>query len=171
MTIVNLFNYSSAVCGYHYYRRYWQPQPEQRLVCSLEKNNPYDFFAIKVTVPESGTTVGHLAMENSRVTKYILDKGARVYAVFCQLLRIAISSKWFGNTLPRRNTYAIRCKKPKPFGIYEKYVDTLYYQREETNIIRSFVESSAGIETMETNNSKERESKKRKNNKTTNASS
>ena len=55
-------------------------------------------------------------------------------------------------------------------GIYEKYVDTLYYQREETNIAGSFVESSAGIETMETNNSKEKESKKRKNNERTNAS-
>ena len=68
MTIVNLFDYSSAVRGYYYYRRYWKPQPEQRLVCSHEKNNPYDFVAIKVTVPESGPTVGHLPMENSRVT-------------------------------------------------------------------------------------------------------
>ena len=79
MTIVNLFDYSSAVGGYHYYRRYWQNQLEQRLVCSPD--NPYDFFAIKVTFPESGTTVGHLLMENSRVTKYILDRGADVYAV------------------------------------------------------------------------------------------
>jgi len=81
MTTVNLFEYSSAVRGYHYYRRYWQPQPAQRLDCSHEKNNSYDFFAIKVTVTESGETVGHLPMENSRVTKYILDRGARVYAV------------------------------------------------------------------------------------------
>ena len=29
---------------------------------------------------------------------------------FHQLMRIAISSRWFGNTLPRRNTYAIHCK-------------------------------------------------------------
>ena len=54
MTIINLFDYSSAVRGYNYYRRYWQPQPEQRLVCCHEKNNPYDFFGIKVTVLESG---------------------------------------------------------------------------------------------------------------------
>ena len=81
MTILNLFNYSSAVRGYHYYCHYWQPQPEPRFVCSHEKNNPSDFFAIKVTVPESGMTAGHLPMENSQVTKYILDRGAHVYAV------------------------------------------------------------------------------------------
>ena len=51
------------------------------MVCSHEKNNLYDFFEIKVTVPESGTTVGHLPMENSQVTKYILDREARVYDV------------------------------------------------------------------------------------------
>ena len=79
MTIVNVFDYSSAVRGYHYYCHYWQNQPELRLVCSHD--NPYDFFAIKVTVPESGTTFWHLPMENSRVTKYILDRGARVYAI------------------------------------------------------------------------------------------
>ena len=62
-------------------------------------------------------------------------------------------------------------KNRELIGIYEKYVDTLYYQRQDTNIAESFVESSAGIGTMETNNSKGRESKKRKNNETTNASS
>ena len=79
MTIVNLFDYSSAVRGYHYYSRYWQPQPEQRLVCSHEKNNSYDFLVIKVIVPESGTTVGQLPMENSRVTKYIYLIEGRAY--------------------------------------------------------------------------------------------
>ena len=42
--------------------------------------------------------------------------------------------------------------------------------QEETNIAGSFVGSSADIETMETNNSKGRESKKRRNNETSNAS-
>ena len=62
-------------------------------------------------------------------------------------------------------------KNRELIGIYEKYVDTLCYQPEETNIAGSFVESSAGIETIKTNNSKGRESKKWKNNETTNASS
>ena len=30
--------------GYQYYRKYWQPQVQQNLVYSHEKDNPYDFF-------------------------------------------------------------------------------------------------------------------------------
>ena len=77
MTFVNLFDYSLAVRGYHYYHNYRQPQTEQKWVCLREKNNSYDFFAIKVSVAESEMVVGHLLMENSCVTKYILDRGAR----------------------------------------------------------------------------------------------
>ena len=55
--------------------------------------------------------------------------------------------------------------------IYEQYVDTLYYQREETNIAGSFLESGSS-KTMEIDNSDNRETKKRKNaNETTNNSS
>ena len=68
MAFVNLFDYSSAVRGYHYYCSYWQPQPEQKLVFSHGKNNPYDFLAIKVAVAESGMVIRHLPMENLRVT-------------------------------------------------------------------------------------------------------
>ena len=169
MTIVNLFNYSSAVCGYHYYRRYWHPQPEQRWVCSHEKNNPYDFFAIKVTVPESGTTVGHQPMENSRVTKYILDRGAHEYAVLTSTNYCVSPLVQGGLEIPCHVEIHMpsTVKYRELIRIYEKYVDTLYYRRDEKNIAGSFVESSAGIETMETNNSKGRESKKRKNNETT----
>ena len=134
---------------------------------------PSDFFAIKVTVPESGMTAGHLPMENSRVTKYILDRGAHVYAVLTSTNYCVSPLVQGGLEIP----CGIEIHMPSTVknwelvGIYEKYVDTLYYQREKTNIAGSFVESSAGIETMETNNSKGRESKKRKNNETTNASS
>ena len=150
MTIVNLFDYSSAVRGYHYYRRYWQPQPEQRLVCSHEKNNPYDFFVIKVTVLESGTTVGHLPMENSRVTTYILDRGVRVYAVLTSTNYCISELVQGGLEIPCRVEIYMpsTAKKRELIGIHDKYVDTLYYRREETYIAGSFVESSAGIETM-----------------------
>ena len=38
--ILKLFEYSSAVRGYHYYHRYWQPQAHQKLKCVHEKDNP-----------------------------------------------------------------------------------------------------------------------------------
>ena len=143
------------------------------MVCSHEKNNPYDFFAIKVTVPESGTTVGHQPMENSRVTKYILDRGPHEYAVLTSTNYCVSPLVQGGLEIPCHVEIHMpsTVKYRELIRIYEKYVDTLYYRREEKNIAGSFVESSAGIETMETNNSKGRESKKRKNNKTTNASS
>ena len=131
------------------------------------------FFAIKVTVPESGTTVGHPPMENSRATKYILDRGARVYAVLTSTKYCVSSLVQGGLEIPCRVEIHMpsTVKNRELIGIYEKYVDTLYYPQEKTNIAGSFVESSAGIESMEANNSKGRESKKRKNNETTNASS
>ena len=83
MAYVKLFEYSSAVRGYHYYLQYWKPQAQQELECFHEKDNPYDFFAIKVTDIISGMTMGHLPMENSRVAKFLLDRGGgggRVFA-------------------------------------------------------------------------------------------
>ena len=43
-----LFEYPSAVRGYYYYRKYWQPKESQTLDCVHEKGNPFDYFAIKV---------------------------------------------------------------------------------------------------------------------------
>ena len=76
----NLFEYSSAVRGFHYYRKYWNPKESQTLDCVHEKDNPFHFFAIKVMGQDSGATVGHLPMENSRAAKFLLDTGARVIA-------------------------------------------------------------------------------------------
>ena len=44
-----------------------------------EFGNVYDRFAIKVQTPDS-TIVGHLPMELSRVTKFLMDRGAVVVA-------------------------------------------------------------------------------------------
>ena len=74
------FEYASAVRGYHYYRHFWQPEESQTLYCAYEKENSFDIFAIKVMDRNSGATVGHLPMENSRAIKFLLDRGARVFA-------------------------------------------------------------------------------------------
>ena len=41
------------------------------------RNNPHDSFAIK-TCQNSGRIVGHLPMESSRISKFILDRGAKI---------------------------------------------------------------------------------------------
>ena len=47
----------------------------EKLDCSHERNNFYDRFAIQTT-SGNGTNVGHIPKELSRVTKYLLDRGA-----------------------------------------------------------------------------------------------
>ena len=46
-----------------------------------QKEWSVSLFAIKVAVAESGIVVFYLPMANSHVTKYIVDRGARVYAI------------------------------------------------------------------------------------------
>ena len=79
MTDIKNIIFSAAVRGFHVYKAIWKPIEGELLNCSHEKDNPCDVFSIKVFKAESpGTTVGHLLMEISRITKYIIDRGAQV---------------------------------------------------------------------------------------------
>ena len=55
----NLFEYHSAVRGYHYYKKYWQPIDGQTLDFMREKDNPFYFFAKKVMEQNSGRILEH----------------------------------------------------------------------------------------------------------------
>ena len=74
------FQFTSAVRGFHFYRQFWNPEPEQNLNCFHELNNPFDYFAIKICPVSKDDIVGHLPMEISRVTKFLIDRGAKVSA-------------------------------------------------------------------------------------------
>ena len=57
---VKLFEFNSAVRGYHYFQKYWEPEANQELDCAHVADNPYDYFAIKTcTRGSNGRTVGH----------------------------------------------------------------------------------------------------------------
>lgn len=71
--------FNSAIRGYHYYRKNWYPKKEEHLVCSHEEDNAFDIFAIK-TCKADGTIVGHLPRELSRTLKFLLIRGARIFA-------------------------------------------------------------------------------------------
>ena len=71
--------FTAAICGYHSYKRYWQPEDAERLECLHEVENLFDVFAIK-TVNSDKVITGHLPREISRVTKLLLDRGAVAYA-------------------------------------------------------------------------------------------
>ena len=49
-------------------------------MCYQVAENSYDIFAVKVCQQGNDATVGHLPMEISRITKYILQRGAQVKA-------------------------------------------------------------------------------------------
>ena len=107
-----LFECSSAVGGYHYYWKYWQPREYQSLDCVQEKGNPFDYFAIKVMDQDTGTTVGHLLMENSRATKFLLDRGARVISILTSTnYSFTASARRLGNSLPSRDIYVTNSTK------------------------------------------------------------
>ena len=74
------FQFSCAIRGFHVYRKFWSPVRGQVLDCHHEQDNVFDPYAIKVCDKESKEIVGHLPMEISRITKYILDRGAIVTA-------------------------------------------------------------------------------------------
>ena len=71
--------FSSAVRGYHHYRNTRFPQESEVLDCYHEFENTFDMFAIK-TCKSNGQIVGHLPRQISRVTKFLLDRGAVVQA-------------------------------------------------------------------------------------------
>ena len=73
--------FTAAVRGFHFYKRFWAPSTGDALPCEHEANNAFDIFAIKVINPTNDVTVGHLPLEMSRITKYILDRGATVTAI------------------------------------------------------------------------------------------
>ena len=70
MEYVKICEFTAAIRGYHYYKKFCKPESHQVLNCYLEKNNAFDRFAIMVCkIGKDETAVGHLPMEISRVTK------------------------------------------------------------------------------------------------------
>ena len=74
------FQSSAAARGFHYNIKFWLPEPEQTLNCFHEEGNTFDRFAIKVCAKDKNKIVGHLMMEISRVTKFLLDRRVSVSA-------------------------------------------------------------------------------------------
>ena len=71
--------FSPAGRGFHIYKASCKPKEDELLECSHEKDNPSDSFSIKVFKPDSpAENVEHLPMEISRITKFIIDRGAQV---------------------------------------------------------------------------------------------
>ena len=101
-----------------------------------------------MVVADTGMVVDHLPIANSRVTKYILDRGARFDSipVFTNYCVSSLSQE--GLKIPCDIEIHMRAnvKSKELMKIYKTYFDTLYYQRQETQIVWSFIDGSSEIE-------------------------
>ena len=48
-----------------------------------KEDNPYDIFSMKACKPDSNKILGHLPMKLSRITKFIVDRGAKCTLKIC----------------------------------------------------------------------------------------
>ena len=71
--------FNAAVRGFHVFNMSWKSEQGEILECLHEENNLYNVFSIKVCKSNNAQgVVGHLPMEISRITKFILQRSARV---------------------------------------------------------------------------------------------
>ena len=52
---------------------------DDELYCQHVLNKPFDFFAMKFVLKNTGVTVGHSPMEISRATNFLLDRGVTAF--------------------------------------------------------------------------------------------
>ena len=95
----------------------------------------------------SGATVGHLPMENSRAIKFIFDPGARVFATLTWTNYCVSQMVQGGLEIPCRVEIFMSptIKNNELIDIFRKYMDVLYYEREDSNMVGSFVEKEEDV--------------------------
>ena len=79
MTWVKLFEFEAVVCGYHYDGK-WVSVENQELDCLHEVDNPDYYLTINSFESARVKIVGHMPMEMSRPTKFLLQRGAVIKA-------------------------------------------------------------------------------------------
>ena len=134
--------FSAAVRGFHVYKTCWKPREDELLECVHERENPYDLFSIRVFKPNSpAEIVGHLPMEISRITKFIMDRGAKV--------TLKISGKHYRRSPLVQGGLEVPCKvKIEMCGSivnhlllvrYESLLKELYIEPKDEEIIGTFL--------------------------------
>ena len=109
----------------------------EKLDCSPEEHNPFDWFAIK-TVTSDGMIVGHLPREISRITKFFLDRAA--------VMPVELTSKHYRRSPLVKGGMEIAClvrvRIPATFKntkLAEKLVRERYTEPKNEEILGCFV--------------------------------
>ena len=84
MSLERVLSQQADVMGFHVYKAILEPKDSEVLACSHEEHNIHDPFVIKTCQLDSGKNVGHLPMELSRISKFILHRGAKIEVKFCE---------------------------------------------------------------------------------------
>ena len=130
--------FSTAVHGFHY-KKYWDPVESGCLNHVHEKENPYDYLAIK-TCLKDGKIVGHLPMEISQSTKSKLDQGALIIATFTSMSYYKLLVQE-GLDIPCLvKVYMHRTVKNKQIiSMYEEMIEALYREKDGWPVIGSIL--------------------------------
>ena len=145
MSYSSIYEFTAAVRGFHHYRKYWTPEPEQELHCSHERGNAFDRYAIKVCEIGKDIPVGHLPKEISRVSKFFIDRGAT--------LSVKLTGTHYRRSPLVQGGLEIPCKITAQIPgtvsnllVMEKYkqlVAELYIEPKEEEVLGSFLEAHA----------------------------
>lgn len=139
--------FSAAVRGFHVYKTNWKPVEGEILHCLQEENNPYDIFSIKVCKPNTQSNpqiVGHLPMEISRITTFILQRGASV--------QVKVTGKNYRRSPLVRGGLEVPCHVTvtMPGSVvnhllitrYQQLLEELYIEPKDEEIIGTFLSVS-----------------------------
>lgn len=129
--------FNAAIRGYHYYRKYWNPKPGEILICIHEMDNPFDAFAIR-TCNREGNTVGHLPRELSRVTKFLMERGAAITAILLETHYRRSPLVQGGLEIPCLVKVEMRpmVENIQLLDRYEELVKTIYYLETRKSLVR-----------------------------------
>ena len=125
-----VYEFMTAVRGYHYYKTYWNPVCNQRLYCSHEVGKLFDPFVIKVC-KDDGEIVGHLSMEISRIMKFLLDRGFTATAHLTPTYYRRSLLIQCGLKIPCKMAIAIDIRTKRPQEVLDRYkelVHSLYFE-------------------------------------------
>ena len=143
MELDKMYSFDAAITGYHYYCKYWQPEVNQKLYLLRERDNAFDVFSTKACDAE-GKIVDHLPMEVSRITKFLMDCGARLTATLRMTYYFKSPLMQGGLDIPCSvDVYMMSSTvlSRKLIQRYPELVENFYIEPSDDGCVGSFVET------------------------------